>query len=130
MRVPHILTACLAAAPLLAGCGLSDPSQNVTETFSASLGPGGANTHSFSSAKTGEFSVRLTALKPSTNVALGVGFGQPISGQCIVSTANAFSTLNRDALSGSVNKASYCIIVYDSGAVTTTTSYTITVSHP
>ena len=43
-------------------------------------------------------------------------------------TANGFSTLNRDALGGPISKGNYCIVVYDSGSITTATTYTVTVS--
>jgi len=119
------------AAAFAAACGgVSEPSKNVTETFSGTLNVGASNLWNFSSSKNGEVDVRITDLNPSTNVVLGVGLGQPATGGCAVATANGFSSLNRSAVAGPVNKGAYCVLVYDSGALTTPTAYTITVSHP
>ena len=125
---------CVLGLVVLAACGgVTDPSDNRSTPFSGTLQVGGpANTHEFSSSKNGEFEIRLTALSPNRNVFIGIGFGQMFGGACqqIFGYVNNFAQVDRSALAGPINKAAYCAYVFDSGALTETSTYTITVSHP
>jgi hypothetical protein len=128
---PRSVAAVLGALLLFAGCGVSSPSKNRSQTFNGTLNPGGIANHSFSSAKNGEFEFRLTAINPSRIVFLGVGLGVISNGACAL-TANVSSAaqVNRTAVSGAINKGDYCAVVYDPGTVTEPTSYTLTASFP
>src|SRR3981189_3224109 len=69
--------AVLLAAVLAAGCGgIVDPSQNQIETFTGTIAPGGQSQpgpHGFSASKTGEISVKVTQITPSSsNTFIGV----------------------------------------------------------
>jgi hypothetical protein len=118
------------------GCNsVVDPSQNIQVPFSGTLSQGGpAQPFTVSIGKNGEYSVSITSEAPSTPV-LGTEWG--LSGLCTGDTTqliaqNNFSTLNNQALGGAVQSGNYCVIVYDSGGLSSGAkiSFTVTVSHP
>ncbi len=131
----------LAAAVSAAGCGgIVDPSQNKTETFTGTIAPGGQSQpgpHGFSASKTGEISVKVTQLTPSSsNTFVGVIWtGRASNGTCsgqlgAVFGQNNFAQVNLPAISTQILSGAYCLLLYDVGSFTTTVSYTVTVSHP
>lgn len=129
----------LAAAVLAAGCGgIVDPSQNQIETFTGTIAPGGqGQPHGFSASKTGEISVKVTQLTPSSsNTFVGVIWtGRASNGSCAgqlgaVFGQNNFAQVNLPAISTQILTGSYCLLLYDVGSFTTTETYTVTVSHP
>src|SRR5262245_21755355 len=100
MRFRRVAAAALCAAALTpVACGVNEPSGNTTETFNGVLQPGGANAFGFSVGKTGEVTVTITAMSPTTNVALGVLIGQFAGSSCqSLGYVNNFSLLNRTAV--------------------------------
>ncbi len=122
----------LVMALLVAGCsGVVDPSKNTIETFSATLAVGQSVQHNFNVGKNGELSVRLTAISPNPASLLGTYLGQPFAGGCsLFSGPNNFTGLNRDTFNGPINKGTYCLVVFDTGSLTTAQNYTIQISHP
>jgi hypothetical protein len=127
----------LAAAGFVAlSCGgITDPSKNTVDTFSGTVAVGGEARHPFSASKTGELSVKLTALAPASNTFVGLIWAQAGGdGNCAnagnLFQQNNFAQLNVPALSGAIISGRYCIIVYDSGAFAAPQNYTISVSHP
>lgn len=122
------------AAALMAACGgVSSPTSNAQETFTGTLLPAGSNFHAFSVSKPGEYQMTITSMTPSTIVGIGVGQLADSNGvtTCIATVnADPFSKLNKP-LTGSIQKGSYCALIYDSSnSVTTPVSYTMTVAHP
>ena len=122
----------------VASCGgIVDPSKNTVDTFNGTLAVGGSMTHGFSASKTGEISVKITSLAPVQNTLVGLLWSQALSdGSCstqqigAVYQQNAFAQVNIPGISGSILQGKYCLMVYDSGGVTQTETYTVTVSHP
>ena len=117
--------------------GIVDPSKNTVETFSGTITPGtGVPTyHPFSSSKTGEISVKFTALAPSSSIFVGVVWAQdPSGGSCTGNLGllqqNNFAQLNLPAISGQIISGKYCIAVYESSQLSAPETYTVTVSHP
>src|SRR6266481_206881 len=136
LRFPMALT---LAAVLAAGCGgIVDPSQNQTETFSGTIAPGGQGpAHGFSASKTGEISVKVTQITPSSsNTFIGVIWtGRAGNGTCTGQLGqtwgqNNFAQVGLPAISTQILSGAYCLLLYDVGSFTTTVSYTVTVSHP
>ena len=126
------LLAALALAGLITvSCGgVVDPSKNVTETFSGTLDPQGSKAFKMSVNNGGEFSVKITALGPTATAVVGTAwyFGDNCD---VLVQANNFSTLNQPALSGAVlQKGTYCVAIYDIGALVTSQNFTLSVSHP
>ena len=132
----------LAALALVICCtaaacgGIVDPSQNQNESFSGTINHGDAiKFYPFSSSKTGEISVKFTALAPVSNVLMGVLVAQAAGdGSCTgdlgLVQQNNFAQLNLPAISGQILGRRYCLGVYESQTLTQAETYTVTVSHP
>jgi hypothetical protein len=141
MQLRFAAAVLLAAAVFAAGCGgIVDPSQNKTDTFSGTIPPGGQSqpgAHGFSASKTGEISVKVTQITPSSsNTFVGVIWtGRASDGTCTgqlgnIFGQNSFAQLNLPAISTQILSGAYCLVLYDVGSFTTTVTYTVTVSHP
>lgn len=130
--------ATLAAAALLAtACnGIVDPSKNVLETFTGTIPvQGTATAHAFSTNNTGEYTIKVVSLAPSTNVFVGVIWAQALvdgtcGGNLPILSQNGFVTNNTVALTGAIYPGAYCVFLYDVGTFTVPETYTVTVSHP
>ena len=125
----------LAAAGFISfSCkGITSPSNNTVETFPGTLNPQGGGAHPFTVSKTGEFTVKLTALAPTSNALVGLALTAGNNdGSCSTSVfqQNNFSSLNAQALGGQIFAGKYCILIYDVGAITVAQTYSLTVSHP
>ena len=122
------------AGALSVSCGgIVDPSQNKVETFSGTIAVGGSGPiHFFSAAKTGEISVKITALSPSSNTLVGLLWAQSsTAGACDGQLLqNTIAQLNIPAISNQILKGDYCIQLYDAGYFGVAQTYTVTVSHP
>ena len=125
------------AGVLTISCGgIIDPSSNALETFNGTVPKGGVSPgFPFTVGKTGEFTVKITALTPASSAVMGVAYGQANGdGTCPASPApiqqNNFVLLNAPALTGQIFSGRYCAYVYDVGSLTAAQQFTITVSHP
>jgi len=107
----------LAAAALAAAAcgGIVDPSQNQVETFTGQITVGGRAVHGFQASKTGELSVKITALQPSnSNTFVGIIWtGRASDGTCngqlgALFGQNNFAQLNVPAISAQVLQGGYC----------------------
>ena len=120
---------CAAALATISCGGVVDPSKNITETFSGTLDPAGAAAFPFSTSQSGEYSVKITALAPNTNVFLIVTYGLLQSGQCAPIAQN-YAGLNVTALSGAITPGTWCVAVQDSGVLSASETFTVSVAHP
>lgn len=116
------------------GCGgISSPSNNTVVPFSGTLAPQGGAGHFFNVSKTGEYTVKLTAIAPTSNALVGLALVAGNSDQsCSTSVfqQNNFVSLNVQALGGQIISGRYCVLIYDVGGISVAQTYTITVSHP
>jgi hypothetical protein len=111
--------------------GITDPSKNTVDNVSGTLAVGGANVHPFASSKTGELSVKITALAPTANAIIGLLWTQATNdGTCGGLLQQAFAQLNVPAIAGAVSEQRYCIVVQDVGGIAVPQTYTIAISHP
>jgi len=136
MRV-SAATVLVVASLVAAACGgIVDPSKNQVEPFSGTLNAGESRIHPFSASKTGEISVKVTALSPVSNTFIGLIWTQAGSdGGCTTSIGgtfqqNNFAQLNVPAIAGQITKGAYCLVVRDVVGFTAPETYTVTVSHP
>ena len=124
----------LAGALTISCGGIIDPSQNQVETFPGTVGVGGNyGPIKFSASSTGEFTVKLTALAPTTGIYLGIQMVQGNGdGSCsnVLVQQSTFATLNTQALGGQILSGRYCLYVYDVGSLVAATTFTLSVSHP
>jgi hypothetical protein len=122
------------AGALSVSCGgIVDPSKNQVDTVSGTIAVGGRGpAHPFSSPKTGEISVKITALAPSSGTLVGMLWAQSSSagacdGQLLFNTV---AQLNVPAISNQILSGNYCIQLYDAGYFSVAQTYTVTISHP
>lgn len=136
MRLMQIVGALALTGALLSGCGgVNSPSNNNTETFNGTVtSQTGATepaiTHLFSVGRTGEMSVRLTAIAPNQATLIGLTLGEQINGGCAAFNRNDFTGLNRDVFITPIQRGNFCIQVFNGGGVTVPTTYTLQVNHP
>lgn len=139
MRV-FIGAAALAAAALaIASCGSSvtDPSQNVTDTFTGTITPvklggsGQGQTHTFNVANGGEYTIKVTAMNPSFNSTFGVTLANG-SGCGVLVNQSVTALVGVQALTGPLYQTGqYCVQVFDYYTLMTAVeNYTVTVNHP
>lgn len=130
------IVACAIAglfAAWCSACGLSDPSNNKSDTFSGTVPLGGTGPlHTFTVSKNGgEFNIKITSLSPDSGTTLGMRYGQFTSStDCIAINQTGIAALNKTAFSGPISKGDFCAVVFDNGLITRAETYTITVSHP
>lgn len=132
----HLLALTLTSA-LLAGCsGVQSPSNNATETFNGTVTPQTGTqaeppvTHLFSAGRSGEMSVRLTAIAPNAAALIGLALGEVINGSCAIFNRSDFSGLNRDVLVTPVQRGNFCLQVFNGGGISAATTYSLQVNHP
>jgi hypothetical protein len=110
------------------------PSNPVTETFSGSIGQNGAQTHTFTTASSGEVRATLKELTPDSALVVGFSLGNwnPTTSACTISLANDGAT-GGSILSGTMTggAGNVCVRLYDVGNITATPAgYTVEVVHP
>jgi len=134
MRIRLIAAATLVIVLVCLGCGsVTDPSKNTTETFTGTVAPGGRSDkiHSFNVPNGGEFTVKVTSMTPTFNSFFGTFLGIIQGNDCGLFQQNQFSTVGAQSLAGPIfQKGTYCVFLFDVGTMTTTETYTLTVSHP
>lgn len=123
--------ALLVAVTLAAAAcgGVTDPSKNKTETFTGTLTINGNAATTFTASNSGEYSITLSSLTPSVNVFVGLIFGQNSSSGCVPVQQNNFATIGVP-LTGAIIPGSYCVVIYDVGALTQTEAFSVSISHP
>ena len=121
----------LAALGAIACGSIVEPSNNVTETFTNIIQPGGAYAaHPFSVSKSGEITVTVTNMNPAYNGFLSVAWLAANGNVCAgLIQQNSFAVVGRAAISSPIGKGSYCVAVFDPGFIVPE-AYTVTVSHP
>jgi len=102
-----------------------------TEEFSGTVTVNGAVTHNFYSTSTGSVTATLTALAPESTTTIGLSLGTWNGASCAVVIANDQAVLT-SIVTGTVSTigGSLCVRVYDVGAMTEPTDYTVSVVHP
>jgi len=127
----------VVVAVIAASCGgVVDPSKNQIETFTGTVVVGKGvilpTNGSINIAKSGEIAITVTNLTPTVpgGTYFGIGFGQSISGQCSLISANQFATVGVAAINGPIQPGTYCVVIADQGLFTVDENFTLTVSHP
>jgi hypothetical protein len=139
MRTPRLLVAgCVVAA--LAGTACDDattptsPSTTspVTETFSGQLSVGGTASRSFTSAASGTATLTLTQIGPPADVTVGFGIGIPQSNSagCYLTQSVQAGASSTPQFSVSVEAGSYCVRLFDTGALTSQVAFSVTIVRP
>src|SRR5579862_5644293 len=114
-----LAAAMLVALATFACSGITDPSNNASQTFNGSVQPNNYGpVHTFDVSNVGEITVTMTQIIPNTltGVTLGLEYGQVAGGGCGVLQRTAVSSLslNMTAITAQVtNKGTYCVQVFD-----------------
>jgi len=103
----------------------------VTDTFTGSLNINGAQTHFVFLGATGTVTATLTSLGETAPSKVGFSMGT-LAGTTCTNVLWNDSAVVTTVLSGTVSTlgGSLCVRIYDTGALTETIPYTVTVSHP
>ena len=103
----------------------------VTDTFTGNLNINGAQTHYVFLGATGTVTATLTSLGETAPSKVGFSLGT-LSGTTCSTVLFNDSAVVTTVLSGTVTTlaGSLCVRIYDTGALTETIPYTLTVSHP
>src|SRR5262249_52930421 len=122
MRLQFAAGACAAAllGILTTGCGgVVDPSKNVTDTFTGTIPVQGTSQPgpAFSTSKSGEYTVKVTALQPSSGNFFGTVLAQgtsngSCSGNLPILQQNSFGTVNAPVLGGAIIPGNYCVFLF------------------
>lgn len=130
--------ALLAAAFCTTSCGsVTDPSQNVTDTFNGTITPvrlggnGQGSQHPFNVSAGGEYTIKVTAMNPNFNSAFAVTLANG-SGCGVLVNQTVTALVGVQALTGPVfQTGQYCVLISDYyGQMTVAENYTLTVNHP
>ena len=124
-------SACTNALNDLLGTPTTSSSNPTTDTFNGSLAPNGSLVFTFSVSTAGSVAVTLTTVSPATAGPLGLGVGPSSNGTCRISNATSGVTAGGSPqLSATENPGTYCVKVSDAGTLLTTSTVTVTVTHP
>ncbi|PYR40649.1 MAG: hypothetical protein DMF93_10475 [Acidobacteria bacterium] len=137
MHLRFLAALALAVCCSAAACGgIVDPSKNTTDTFNGTINHGDPIAFfPFNSTKTGEISVKFTALAPVSTALMGVLVAQAngdgsCTGNLGLVQQNNFAQLNLPSISGQILERRYCLGVYESQTLLQPETFTVTVSHP
>jgi len=122
-----VMPACSDDTPSIPTTPTPDP---VTETFSGSINPNGAATHTFAGSTAGSITATLTAVGPDDTTVLGFSLGLWNGSSCTTVTANDAASQNSILYGTLSTSAIACVRVYDVGRLTENSTYEITVVHP
>ena len=142
MKVRRLFFSLLIPAMLASACTnpLSDlfgspntPSTSTatTDTFSGTLAPNGALVFTFSVTTAGTVAVTLTAVSPAATGPLALGVGPSSTGTCTIASSTSGATAGGGPqLSATENPGTYCVQVSDAGSLKSSSTVTVTVTHP
>jgi hypothetical protein len=130
---------CLAVlAPLLAAScdgtttAPSATTANSAETFVGQFGVGGSASRTIVASASGEITITLREAGPPTDVALGLGIGIPSANNvgCHQTRTVQVAAGATPQLAATVDAGTYCVRVFDAGAMTTPIAFSVAISHP
>jgi hypothetical protein len=141
MKRARVLFAALLLAPCAAACDngplpttpetptpvVTSP---VTETFNSQINVGGYVFRSFNAAKAGTATATLTTLSGASSLKVGFALGILDSSGSGCLYTKSMETGAGGSLTAAVDAGTYCIRVYDIGALTTATPFTVTIVRP
>jgi len=139
MRRSMICGWALGALMALTACGSTttpaQPTPNpVTETFSNTLAPNGAFTHTFTASASGTVTATLTSVTPDNTVSIGFSMGTWLAATstCSAVLANDAAVQGATLSASAATSGNFCVRLYDVGHVTADKpeTYTVTVTHP
>jgi hypothetical protein len=122
----------------MSACGEEDdpptaptPPTTFTQTFSGTLTPNGARTHSFATQASGTVTATLSSLAPDATISVGLALGTWNGAVCQILLPNDNAVVTTVVTGGVSAIGSLCVRIADVAAtVTQPTDYEIVVVHP
>jgi hypothetical protein len=102
----------------------------VTETFTGTVNPNGAVTHSFTTEAAGTLSATLVAVTPDSATKIGLSLGTWNGISCKIEIANDNAQQGVTITGTASALGAFCARVYDVGALTGNINYEVRVTHP
>lgn len=111
------------------------PPPTVIEMFSGAIALGETSCSMFDVVKTGDATIKLTALAPLETLTVGVGVGTEDTNDatgCSLFASDRSVRLLEKLVSGGLGPGVYCVCVFDVGNIfpDQTVTYTVEVEHP
>jgi len=101
-----------------------------TQSFTGTVSVGGSSFFTFTVAQAGKVDVTLTSLGGSSPVGLGVGTPNGTT-SCQVTTSSQSTTAGSSPqVSVTETAGTYCVSVFDAGALAASTTFAVSVAHP
>ena len=132
---PALLAVSVLLATLGAGCKSPAPPSPVlaTETFTGTLAPLATAFHPFTvkyAFSSTDLSVIVNSLSPLAGITIGVGFGTISGTTCSLIITQPAAPIGQELFAnGGAPAGNYCVQIFDSGTLTDTVNYSITVKH-
>jgi hypothetical protein len=137
--------ALLVLAALGVGCSNnpSSPSSGTTSTgstiapffFAGTLAPRSSAFYSFNLTDAGVIDVTVVSLTsapliPTPNAIVGIGFGTPAGTTCGLTASASTGVGLVSQLTAAAGVGTFCVSIFDVGALTTSTNFVLRVTHP
>jgi hypothetical protein len=138
--LPGILL--FALATTLAGCGSNNnttvttpttpttTAPTVTETFTGTLNMNGGATFPFTATAAGTITLTLASLSGDSTRPIGLSLGTWTGSACQIVIANDAAAQTAVVTGTVTSAASLCARVYDTGKITTSVDFSVTIAHP
>jgi hypothetical protein len=141
MRRPIGLLPALLAAAVLTAAGCDEATTPttpttptapviVTETFTGTINPNGAFTHSFPTEAAGTVSATLVTISPTSTIRVGLSLGTFNGVSCKIEIANDNAQQGVTVTGQASALGSFCVRIYDIGQLTENITYEVRVTHP
>ena len=113
----------------IAGCSDSLTEPTMSESFAGTLAAGGTVGHEFTVIEPGDVLVTYESLAGST-ATFGGGVGTPDgTGACVLQAVSESVTEGLALAAVAETAGTYCVVLYDLGALTAAIEYSLTVAH-
>ena len=125
-----------AAIAMAAACGdetntataPSTTTKPAAESWSSTLAPGGASSHSFTVTAAG--TINVTMESAGSTVGLGVGLPRVTGGGCRLGVSVNTGGGSAPQITTQADAGQYCVQVFDLGTLTDPVAFTLKIDHP
>ena len=134
----NLLRALGTAGVLLMSSACSEPiatptsasTSPVSETFASRIAPRGTASRAFSTSAAGTVTVTLTSVAPEARVGVGVGIPLSSGTSCNLSESVESTATGAPQITTTAESGSYCVKIFDAGALTEPVNFSVTILHP
>jgi len=102
----------------------------VTETFTGTINPNGAQSHSFNTESAGTLTATLISISPDSSLRIGMSLGTWNGVSCNIIIANDLAQQGVSVTGTASALGSFCVRIYDIGQLTENINYEVRITHP